>query len=144
MNHFVIEDGRDYSFTELLRLISRACSAVADAQKNIGVDQVDLTLSSQDVYFTIFDLIGLASSRVRGEFKLVQPKHGEYRVYYSPESRVRDKVVLDIEKNLITTAISLYEKSGVIPEMTKSKPAVMEALEKHIASKGDSDGKEKT
>ena len=86
MNHFDIDENKEYTFTEAIHIMSRALKGMAFAQQNLaGEDGISLTFDAKGLEGMIDGLILFMNNNMLGTFKLVQTEKGFYRIQYISE-----------------------------------------------------------
>ena len=86
MNHFDLDENKEYTFPNLSRIISRALTGMTIAQEDVmGEDSINITFSAKELEAMIIDVIDLINNSVPGTFKLVETEKGFYRTQYTAE-----------------------------------------------------------
>lgn len=86
MNHFDLDENKEYTFSEISHKLSRVLTAMTISQESVmGEDRVKLTLDGEQLESLISGLIQYMNGNFLGTFKLVQTEKGLYRIQYTAE-----------------------------------------------------------
>lgn len=130
-NRIFVQEDKVFSLSEMAHFISRALTAAASLDT---ADCDEVSVSRDDVFFTVRDVLGFLNQFVPGEFKFDQTTFQSYHVHYLPSGVTKRRKKNGLLIGKAQTAIHLKQETGKYPVWAEKDDALMELI-KSIESK---------
>ena len=124
-NRIFIQEDKVYSLSDLAHFISRALTAAGSLDT---ADCDEVSISRDDVFFTVRDVLGFLNQFVPGEFKFDQTDFQFYHIHYLPSGVMKQRSRKGLLAGKARAAIYLKQGTGKYPGWAERDDALMELI----------------